>query len=201
MSKSLASRFASAGLNVWQLEIVRQVARLAAVAVVVLATSAAGLSVAKAAADVQGEINSVQLRAENASTREVLDALAAKFGLRYKLTVHIGREVGGSYSGTLRQVLARVLDGTDYVVQVNGDGIKVTVFGPSGATAVAANGQPPGLPPGGASSSAAQPAASTAMLAPTAVAPMSIASVPAATPILPAATTPPPLQAYLSANN
>jgi hypothetical protein len=200
MSKPQSFASSSASDNGPQLDLAGRLARLVAVAAIGLATSSAGLSVAEAAADVQGDPSAVQLRAENASTREVLDALAAKFGLKYKLSVHIGREVGGSYSGTLRQVLARVLDGTDYVVQVNEDGVKVIVFGASGLTAVAANGQATGLPQGGASSSAAPPAASAATITPTAVAPVSVASMPAATPILPATTTPPPLQAYLSAN-
>jgi hypothetical protein len=195
MSKpqSFASSSASGGLNDPPLDLAGRLARLVAVAAIGLATTGAGLSVAEAAADVQGDPSAVQLRAENASTREVLDALAAKFGLKYKLSVQIGREVGGSYSGTLRQVLARVLDGTDYVVQVNENGIKVIVFGASGVTAIAANGQTAGPPLGGASSSAA-------LVAPTPVTSASVAGLSAATPILPAATTPPPLQAYLSAN-
>src|SRR5216683_2760429 len=57
---------------------------------------------------VLGQPTDVQLRAENASTREVLDALSASFKITYKLPPNTGRDVTGVYSGTLRQVLARI---------------------------------------------------------------------------------------------
>ena len=38
----------------------------------------------------------------------------------------------GLYSGTLNQVLARVLDGNDFVVEISGDGVNIVVIGTSG---------------------------------------------------------------------
>jgi hypothetical protein len=59
---------------------------------------------ALAATEVRGQLDdiqlrAIQLRAENASTREVLDALSATFKLSYELPPNIGREATGLYSG------------------------------------------------------------------------------------------------------
>ncbi len=90
---------------------------------------------ASAASEVQGRLEDMQLRTENASTREVLEALSAKFKLRYKLPPNIGRNLTGLYSGTLHQVLGRVLDGNDYIVKVSDNGVEVVILGMSGGTA------------------------------------------------------------------
>src|SRR5262245_42017149 len=60
---------------------------------------------ASAAAEVQGQPDNIQLRARNASTKEVLDALSAAFKLTYRLPASVGRDITGIYSGTLYQVL------------------------------------------------------------------------------------------------
>ena len=72
-----------------------------------LATAARPIS---AATEVRGEESNVQLRAENASTREMLDALAAKFNLTYKLPADVNQTLTGLYSGPIRQVLGPVAE-------------------------------------------------------------------------------------------
>jgi hypothetical protein len=54
--------------------------------------------------------------------------------------MRIDRDLNGLYSGSLRGVLARILDGTDYFVKNAEDGIEVVVLrasSTSGAPAVA----------------------------------------------------------------
>jgi len=162
-------------------------------------------SPAAAAAEVQGSADAVQIRVENASTGQVLDLLAAKFKLTYKLPPNVTRELSGDYAGTLQQVLARILDGSDYILSAQGDSLSVMVLGASGATAVATSGpairrlesvptvQPSSSPP---TASAPPPIASAPPPAP--VEPVRASVAPP--PILPAASAPPPLKAYLSAN-
>jgi hypothetical protein len=142
---------------------------------------------ALAGTEVRGQHDDLQLRAENASTREVLDALAGPFKLTYQLPADLERSLSGRYSGTLRQVLARILDGNDYIVSVTGNGMKVIVLG---ASRIATTGQAiataPGAPSAPASGSAVQrPAALTVAVGP---------------PILPASSLPPPLASYLPTN-
>jgi hypothetical protein len=96
-----------------------------------------------AAAEIRGRRDNLQVHLQNASVREVLDALASRYKMTYKLPPNVDRVLTGQYSGTLHQVLTRVLDGNDYVVQASGDRIEVVVFGPSRTTAVATHPQAP----------------------------------------------------------
>jgi hypothetical protein len=153
---------------------------------------------ASAVSEVEGQADAVKLRAENASIREVLDALSAKFKLSYKVPPNLIRNMTGEYSGSLNQVLARVLDGNDYVVETSEDGVKIVVLGASGGPAspgpsvatVAA------LPAPG---SREQPVASSA---PSSRPPLlsSSPNLPAANPSLPFSRPVPPLATYLSTN-
>jgi len=89
---------------------------------------------ARAGTEVIGQPDALQIRTEQASTTEVLTALAASFKLTYKLPPNVGRNLNGVYSGSLRLILARILDGTDYFVKYSDDGIEVIVLGASGAS-------------------------------------------------------------------
>ena len=160
-------------------------------AAVIFAQLGTVLGPASAATEVRGQPDQMQLRAENASIKEVLDALSATFKLTYKLPPRIGREVSGLYSGTLHQVLARVIDGNDYIVKVLDNGIEVVVLGTSGAATVATSGHAVAR-----SESAVAPSMPSCKPTPPASKPI----VPASGPTLPASSPPPPLARYLSAN-
>ena len=102
-------------------------------ALVGLAATMALLAPAAAGTEVRGGADDMQIQADNASIREVLDALAGDFKVRYRLPPHVSRTVTGLYSGTLHQVLGRILDGHDYIVEASDDGVRVVVLGASGA--------------------------------------------------------------------
>src|SRR4051812_7228032 len=74
---------------------------------------------ALAAADVQGRVDHIELRAATASIREILDALPADLRVTYRIAPSVVRVLTGQYSGTLYQVLARILDGYDYIVEIS----------------------------------------------------------------------------------
>ena len=97
---------------------------------------------ARAASEVQGKPTDMQLLVDNASTQEVLQALSTSFGLTYSLPQNVGRNLTGTYSGSLRQVLSRILDGTDYILTVSDGAFEVVVLGASGAAKVASSDQP-----------------------------------------------------------
>lgn len=84
---------------------------------------------------VDGDLEAVSLTVEEAPISEVLAALSAKFGFVYTPTPGLDRIIGGIYSGTIQQVLERVLDGCDYAVSFSGERIELKVLGPSGSTA------------------------------------------------------------------
>ena len=114
-----------------------------AIAIATFALSlVASLAPATAASEVQGDSTDMRLLVENASTEEALQALAGSFGLVYSLPANSGRTLTGTYSGTLRQVLARILDRTDYILKISDGTVEVVVLGPSGGSSVVSASQP-----------------------------------------------------------
>jgi len=95
------------------------------------ATLAAFQAPARAASEVLGEPADMRLLVDNASTKEILHALSSSYGVTYTLPQDVGRTITGAYSGTLRQVLARVLDGTNYILKVSDSSVEVVVLGGS----------------------------------------------------------------------
>lgn len=89
------------------------------------------LSPALPAADTEGQRENMQLNADNASMGEILQALSSRFSLTYRLPANINRTITGSYRGSLRQVLGRVLDGNDYIVRETEAGLDVVILAPS----------------------------------------------------------------------
>ena len=96
----------------------------------------AGQAPARAASEVQGDPNDMRLLVENASIEEALQALAGSFGLVYSLPADNGRTLTGVYSGTLRHVLARILDRTDYILKISDGTVEVVVLGAAGGSNV-----------------------------------------------------------------
>jgi len=83
---------------------------------------------ANAGSDVQGRADAVTLRAENATMGEVLQALSARFKITYTLPAGVDRVVDGTYLGTLNEVLARILDGNDYVIESSDGQVSLAVL-------------------------------------------------------------------------
>jgi len=98
----------------------------------IIATHAASV---RAEVRVQGPASNVRAEARDATVAEVLAALTTRFGLRIRGTVG-DRRVSGDFSGSLRRVIADVLEGYDYVIRTQGDGLEVIVMGTSSPNAV-----------------------------------------------------------------
>lgn len=84
-----------------------------------------------AEARVSGAPDAARVEARGVSLDEVFSALAAKFNLHYRAKVPLERPVNGVFSGSLSRVIARLLDGYDYMVKRGPDGIEVVIFGVS----------------------------------------------------------------------
>ena len=76
---------------------------------------------------VQGPVENVRLEANDATAAEILAALGERFELRFR-GMTANRRVTGTYEGPLRRILARVLDGYDYVIEPHGANIDVIVL-------------------------------------------------------------------------
>jgi hypothetical protein len=113
--------------------------RWAAAALLLVATVGAAATSARADASVKGDMRAVRLHASHASVSEALSALGATFNLRYRTSIPLDRNVDGTYSGRLDEVIARLLEGYNYyVVYKNEGGVEVVVLGTHGKAVVVA---------------------------------------------------------------
>jgi len=83
---------------------------------------------ASAEIHLEGPIEDVRLEASDATVEEILTALGTRFHLHHRGTA-LNRPVTATYKGPLRRVLARVLEGYDYIIGSNGADIDVLVLG------------------------------------------------------------------------
>jgi hypothetical protein len=86
-----------------------------------------------AGAKVSGSAEAVTVEAQDSSIQEILALLSRDFHMQYLAPSDLKGRVTGTYKGSLPQVLRRLLDGRNFVVESNPGGLAVTVFG--GATA------------------------------------------------------------------
>ena len=87
---------------------------------------------AMAAAQVSGNPQAVSVDAQNSSIKDILTALAKQFNIRYQSTANLDKEVTGTYEGSLPRVVARLLEGYNFIITTNQDVIEVTVLGTQG---------------------------------------------------------------------
>ena len=83
----------------------------------------------RAEAHITGQPDAVRVEARDAPVDEVMAALGASFGLRYHSTVSPGRRITGTYEGSLQRVVARLLDGYNFVMKTGPGGVEVVVYG------------------------------------------------------------------------
>lgn len=135
--------------------------------------------------EIRGTAENVQLRLENAPLATILGELSRRFNVTYGISSvqTFNRQLSGRYSGTLNQVLARLLDGSDYILESTDQRVNIVIV----------NASSPSLPVG------AKPVASgtTGQSAPADV-PASENSRLAADPVGAAAPQVPPLSSFLS---
>ena len=98
------------------------------------------LSGGQSAAEVRlsGMPDRMVLRASDATMPEILAALHSAFDLEVKLQGATARRFTGTYFGSVRQVVSRLLAGEDYVLRSAADGLIVTLFGTSAADSTVA---------------------------------------------------------------
>lgn len=83
---------------------------------------------AQAEAIVSGTEEQLSVEARDTTVPDVLAMLAEKFALRCHGLSSVGRPIAGTYAGSLRAVVARLLEGYDYVMKVEGGRIEVFVL-------------------------------------------------------------------------
>ena len=98
----------------------------------------AALSATQADAEVRvdGGRDEMQVRVENDTVGHVLEALGQNVSLHYRSAAPLNKVIGGSFSGSMEQVLSRVRAGYDFVVRYNLQAVEILVVGKSGAALI-----------------------------------------------------------------
>lgn len=78
----------------------------------------------------------MRLELHDASIDEVFAALGARFGLRYRGSAALSHQLTGIYEGSLRRVVARVLEGYNFIVKTSAGSIEVVVLDPARREAI-----------------------------------------------------------------
>ena len=110
----------------------------------------------------QGTPEVAHVEVRNASLEEVLRALHDAYGLAYRSDVALDARLNGTYEGPLSQVIARLLDGTNYVLTKSGNAFRVVIIAGGGSqpippVAALPAPAPAGTPPDSTSSGKAAP--------------------------------------------
>jgi hypothetical protein len=97
----------------------------------------------RAEVSVHGDITAVRIDASQASVSQVLAAVGSAFNIRTRTSTSLDSPINGTYTGSLSEVMSRVLDGYNYVVKNQDGSIEITIFGRRGTQPVAAEPPPP----------------------------------------------------------
>ena len=113
--------------------------RLIAAASVLACMLAAGPDAVGGEVRVQGNVKSLRIDVSQSQIAEALSELGKGMNVHYKTSIALDRVIDGSYSGTLEQIVSRLLDGYSYWIKRRDTTIEIVVVGIRGEYAVAPN--------------------------------------------------------------
>jgi hypothetical protein len=88
---------------------------------------------ANAEVRVSGKVNNLTIETQGAPLDEVLRALRTTYKFQYRDGGALPDVISGTYSGSLRRVVARLLEGHDFVMHGYLDDLSVEILGPKNA--------------------------------------------------------------------
>jgi hypothetical protein len=92
---------------------------------------------ASAEVHVEGNLSALRVTTSGDTLSDVLSAFGALLPVKYRTSVPLNAEINGAYSGSLSQVVSRLLDGYNYVIKQDSALTEIIVFGKRGEAAVA----------------------------------------------------------------
>jgi hypothetical protein len=104
----------------------------------------------------QGTSEVARIEVKNASLEEVLRLLHDTYGLSYRSEVPLDARISGTYEGPLSQVVARLLDGKNYVLTKSGSNYRVVIIAEAGSRPIPSPASAPIPPPGGKAAASPQ---------------------------------------------
>jgi hypothetical protein len=110
-----------------------------------LATLLLGILVTGARAEViiEGTPAALLVTTTKDAISDVMSALASTFNVRYRTSIRLDAAAGSKYSGSLGEVIGRLLDGYSYVIRKDQDVFEVVVVGSNGTRPIPVQAQPP----------------------------------------------------------
>ncbi len=97
--------------------------------VLVLLALACSPDAARAEVSVEGTAAALRVEAQQAPLTEVLEAIERSLGVRHSALIALdGLTVGGTYKGTLEDVLRRLLAGLNYMIATREGAIEVVIL-------------------------------------------------------------------------
>jgi hypothetical protein len=96
----------------------------------------------RAEVHVAGTIEYIRVTTNKDSISDVLAALGSTFNIRYRNVAGLDTTAAPTYSGSLAQVMARLLERYNYVIRKERDAFEVIVIGNKGEQAAPARASP-----------------------------------------------------------
>lgn len=109
-------------------------ARLAMLAIMLIF----GVPATAAEVRIEGNAAAVRISTSQNTIADVLSALATSFKVRYRTAVPLIAAADPAYSGSVRQVIAHLLEGYDYLVKTDQETMEIVVLGSRGQAAISA---------------------------------------------------------------
>lgn len=81
---------------------------------------------------ISGNPENVLVDAQNSSIEDVLAALSRDFNFHFQSSVNLGMPIIGLYQGSLRQVVAHILEGYSFTMRSGARGVELTVLAAPG---------------------------------------------------------------------
>jgi hypothetical protein len=102
---------------------------------------------ARAGVRIEGDAAAVRVSTSQDTVADVLSALGVAFKVRYRTAVPLSATADATYSGSIRQVIARLLDSYNYLLKVDQETTEVIVVGSRRQAAIPAPAPKPAVPP------------------------------------------------------
>jgi hypothetical protein len=85
---------------------------------------------------IEGNLSALRVSTSGDTLSDVLSAFGTLLPVKYRTAVPLNVEINGAYSGSLSQVVSRLLDGYNYVIKNDHELAEIIVFGKRGEAAV-----------------------------------------------------------------
>jgi hypothetical protein len=104
--------------------------------VLLAALTCALAATARAEVRVEGTPAALRVTTSQDKIADVLSAFSSALNVQYRSSIPLDATAGASYAGSLAQVLARLLDGYNYIVKREPEAIEIVVLGARGEVAI-----------------------------------------------------------------